>query len=328
VSATKVWVLSPFSDPFSPESSDRYRYICQELTDRGAVVCQFVSAFEHALKRHRRISPLPWHCVLVFEPGYARNTSVSRILSHAVFDLLIAFYFLRELIHNGVPDVIFCALPHNGAASIAGVFARVFRARFIVDIHDTWPESILGIAKLNAWTRIPFYVWRTLANFAIWLADDVFGESKRYVQRANQVRDYCSRSRGCVVYLGGDIAYYRGIEPITSFPKEIEGALYISAYVGTLGANYDLDCILDAFARFGREYPQSALLFLGAGEREAELRGRIADLGVRAWISGRIPHPQLVAYLKRAKIGLNSFVSGGNVASMTTCFRAYRSLIV
>ena len=314
MNASKVWVLSPFSDPTIPKSSDRYRYICQELTDKGAVVCQFISAFDHAQKRHRTIPPLPWRCITVFEPGYKRNVSISRILSHVIFDLLIMFYLLKEIIYSDVPDVIFCALPHNGTASIVGLFARVFRARFIVDIHDTWPESVLGVTSLNRWTWVPYYMWKALASFAIWLADDVFGESKRYVQRANEVRDYSSRSRGCVVYLGGDISYYRDIESNTAFPKEIDAAGFIVAYVGTLGANYDLDCILDAFVVFGKDNPSSALVFLGEGEREAELRGRIADLGLRAWVSGRILHPQLVGYLKRAKVGLNSFLSGGNVA--------------
>jgi glycosyltransferase involved in cell wall biosynthesis len=314
VNAIKVWVLSPFSDPSSSESADRYRYICQELTDRGALVCQFVSAFDHAQKRHRTISSLPWRCIPVFEPGYKRNVSISRIMSHALFDLFIIFYLLKEIVIYDVPDVIYCALPHNGAASIAGFLAKTFRVRFIVDIHDTWPESMLGLTRLNAWTRVPYQAWKLLANIAIWLADDVFGESKRYVERANQVRDHGSRSRGCVVYLGGDISYYSGIEPIKLLPIELEGAGYIVAYVGTLGANYDLDCIIDAFVLFARDYPSSALLFLGAGERESVLRSRIAGLGLRAWVSGRIPHRQLVAYLKLAKVGLNSFISGGNVA--------------
>jgi glycosyltransferase involved in cell wall biosynthesis len=309
-----IWVISPFSDVLNLESPDRYRYICNQLTEKGALVCQFISTFDHAMKRQREVVSCAWHRVGVFELGYSRNVSSRRVISHIVFDLLIFFYFIRELFRSGIPDTIFSVLPHNGAACVAAIFAKVLRTKFIVDIHDTWPESLLGVTKINSLKAIVFYLWRKCADLALICADDVFGESERYANRANAVRKHSRYSKAHSVYIGGDLNYYREIKPAESIPDELKEAQFIISYSGTLGENYDLDCVLTAFADFEKEYPDAGLLLLGGGEREQFLRLRINALNVKAWVSGRIPYRTLLGYLKRSHVGLNTFKSGGNVA--------------
>jgi len=309
----KLWIISPFSNPTSPDSSDRYRYICQALTEEGASVCQFVSIFEHGRKQYRQLDTLPWRCVTVFEPGYNNNVSIRRILSHAVFDILILFYFIRERLRSGRPDTIFSVLPHNGAACVAAIFAKLSRARFIVDVHDTWPESILSVYKLNFATRIVYRFWKACADFPLICADMVFGESKRYAERANNVRNRFGRSPAETIYIGGDLSYYQTIK-VVDIPYELRDASFIVAYAGTLGENYDLDCIVDAFVEFQKECPEAGLMFLGGGEREDFIKNKLVNTSVKAWVSGRIPYYKLIAYLKCSKVGLNCFKPGGNVA--------------
>jgi glycosyltransferase involved in cell wall biosynthesis len=314
MSAPVVWVVSPFSDP-SPEAEfDRYRFICAELTRRGAKVCQFVSSFDHGQKRHRRPPQAPWRVVAVPEPGYARNVSVRRLASHVVFDALVILYFLREMIRGGRPEVILSAVPHNGAACVAGALARISGARFIVDVHDTWPESLLGVTRLRGPMRVGYRIWKAVADAALVAADQVFAESSRYAARADEVRIPRGKSKARAILLGGDLAYYDAIAPAERLPDGLDGARFVVAYAGTLGANYDLDCVLEAFTLLAAEQPDSALLLLGRGEREEDLRAAIARAGLPAWVSGQIPHASLVAHLKRSRVGLNAFKAGGNVA--------------
>jgi glycosyltransferase involved in cell wall biosynthesis len=309
-----VWVISAFSEPFDPSSPDRYAWICRRLVARGAAVTQFVSAFDHARKAPRTAAPTPWRVVQVYEPRYHRNVSLRRLASHAAFDALLPAYLLRERLRSGAPRTILAAIPHNGAACVAAVLARVFRARMLVDVHDTWPESILGVTAVRGVRRLGYALWKGLADRALRSADGVFAESVRYAERADEVRAPLGLSRAVPILLGGDLGYYRSIPAAERPPPGLEGARFLVAYAGTLGANYDLDCAVEAFARFQRESPESGLVLLGGGEREADVRARIASLGLRAWMSGRIPHPELVAHLKRAQVGLNAFRAGGNVA--------------
>jgi len=314
MSAPVVWVVSPFSDP-SPEAEfDRYRFICAELTRRGARVCQFVSSFDHGRKRHRTGHPAAWRVVPVPEPGYSRNVSVRRLASHLVFDALVILYLLREMFRGGRPDVILSAVPHNGAACVAGALARISGARFVVDVHDTWPESLLGVTRLRGPMRVGYRIWKAVADAALVAADQVFAESNRYALRADEVRIPRGKSKARAILLGGDLAYYDAIAPAGRLPDGLEGARFVVAYAGTLGANYDLDCVLEAFSLLAADQPDSALLLLGRGEREEDLRRAIGRAGIRAWVSGRIPHASLVAHLKRSHVGLNAFQAGGNVA--------------
>src|SRR5512137_2879509 len=241
MSAPVVWVVSPFSDP-SPEAEfDRYRFICAELTRRGAKVCQFVSAFDHGRKRHRAAPLAPWRVVPVWEPGYARNVSIRRLASHVVFDALVIFYFVREMIRGGRPDVIFAAVPHNGAACVGGALARICRARFVVDVHDTWPESLLGVTQLHGPMRMGYWIWKKVADAALIAADQVFAESSGYAARADAIRTARGKSAARAILLGGNLDYYDAIAPLERLPGGLDGARFVVAYAGTLGANYDLD---------------------------------------------------------------------------------------
>lgn len=311
---TAVWILSPFSEVCDAHTSDRYRYLCEQVSARGIPVCQFVSAFDHARKARRGAVAVPWRCVQVYEPGYRRNVSLARVLSHVVFDLVVGFYLLREAFRGGRPSTVFIAIPHNGAALVAVLFARLVGARAIVDVHDTWPESILSVTTVNPAKRLVFRIWKGCADLALRAADHVFAESVRYAERGDAPRKPRGLSPARAIYLGGDLSYYDAAPSDSAWPAAVKDAAFLVAYVGSLGVNYDLDCVLDAFGVFQRRWPDAALVLLGAGEREEALRRRIAAEGLRAWVSGRIPHPLLVGYLKRCAVGLNAFKGGGNVA--------------
>lgn len=311
----RVWVLSPFSEPSHPATFDRYAWICGALAARGAEVTQFVSAFDHGRKARRAVpAGLPWRAVPVPEPGYARNVGVARLASHLVFDALVAPALAAEALRGGRPHALLAALPHEGAAAVAGLLCKAAGARFVVDVHDTWPESVLAVTRLGTLGRAGYRAWRATADLAYRLADDAFAGSHRYAARADEVRLPRGRPAARAIPLGGDAAWYAAVAPAAALPAPLAGTSFLVGYVGALGENYDLDTALDAVADLAAGHPGVALAVLGAGEREAALRRRADRLGLRAWFSGRRPHAELVALLKRCHVGLNCFRPGGNVA--------------
>jgi len=66
--------------------------------------------------------------------------------------------------------------------------------------------------------------------------------------------------------------------------------------VGTLKARKCMDRTLEAFARLADEYPDATLTIVGIGEMEAQLRARIAELGLehRVTLTGGLPHEQVL----------------------------------
>ena len=66
--------------------------------------------------------------------------------------------------------------------------------------------------------------------------------------------------------------------------------------VGTLKARKCMDRTLEAFARLADEYPDAKLTIVGIGEMEAQLKARIAELGLcdRVEMTGGLPHEQVI----------------------------------
>jgi len=66
--------------------------------------------------------------------------------------------------------------------------------------------------------------------------------------------------------------------------------------VGTLKARKCMDRTLEAFARLAGEYPDARLTIVGIGEMEAQLKGRIAELGLEARVelTGGLPHEEVL----------------------------------
>ena len=313
--APAVWIVAPFLNLSLAADGGRYGGLARQVQREGAVVTVFTSAFDHYTKRRK--PPMSWHglrFVSVYEPGYRSNVSLRRIASHLVFDLCLLGAGLWTAAVRGRPRSILCPLPHNGGALLLSLLAKAMGSRFIVDVHDTWPESLLAVHRVRRYQRPFYHLWRWCADLALRFADAVFAESERYAERANQVRRPRGQSTATCVYLGGDPEYYATAGSDASLPPAIAEAPFRVAYLGSLGRNYDLETVMLAFREFQHRHPEAYLAFLGGGELESALRQQAAALRLNAWFSGIQPHATLIGMLRQMDYGVNAFAPGGNVA--------------
>lgn len=74
--------------------------------------------------------------------------------------------------------------------------------------------------------------------------------------------------------------------------------------VGTLKARKCMDRTLEAFARVAGDYPDATLTIVGIGEMEAQLRARIAELGLeaRVTLTGGLPHEEVLARMAQSDL--------------------------
>ncbi len=74
--------------------------------------------------------------------------------------------------------------------------------------------------------------------------------------------------------------------------------------VGTLKARKCMDRTLEAFARLAGEYPDATLTIVGIGEMEAQLRARVAELGLetRVTLTGGLPHEEVLARMAKSDL--------------------------
>ena len=74
--------------------------------------------------------------------------------------------------------------------------------------------------------------------------------------------------------------------------------------VGTLKPRKCMDRTLEAFARVAGDYPDATLTIVGIGEMEAQLRARIAELGLegRVTLTGGLPHAEVLARMAKSDL--------------------------
>lgn len=121
------------------------------------------------------------YCVnMIHESGYKKNISLKKVISHIEF----AFNLKKEMKSQEKPDLIYCAYPMMTAAYFADRFAKKNNIPFILDIQDTWLESIsAGINTDNLIVKICMFPFTIFANMIYRMADVIIGVSETYVNR-------------------------------------------------------------------------------------------------------------------------------------------------
>lgn len=102
------------------------------------------------------------------------------------------------------------------------------------------------------------------------------------------------------------VAPYRGEGKVTEvvpngvdlslIPEKTTNKPHTVISVGTLKARKCMDKTLEAFARIAGDYEDATLTIVGIGEMEAQLRARIAELGLekRVTLTGGLPHEAVI----------------------------------
>lgn len=87
-------------------------------------------------------------------------------------------------------------------------------------------------------------------------------------------------------------------------PEKTDNAARAVISVGTLKARKCMDRTLEAFARLAGDYPDATLTIVGIGEIEAQLRARIAELGLetRVTLTGGLPHEEVISRMAKSDL--------------------------
>ena len=189
--------------------------------------------------------------------------------------LALAALPLAKKLHREKPfDVVHAhMLPRDGHAGL--LVAKALHVPFALTIHGTdifhyfipgkapWPRNVM-IAKE---------------------ADALMAVSSLLMSRVAPYRGEEKLSR--VVPNGVDLSLV---------PEETKNVPRRVISVGTLKARKCMDRTLEAFARLAGEYPDATLTIVGIGEMEAQLKARIAELGLedRVTLTGGLPHEQVI----------------------------------
>ena len=250
------------------------------------------SDFDHLRKSRRSLSSCsPFQRVTCLHAtSYRNNVSAARLISHILFGLRAAIYFLR---YRDAYDVVFVTLPLNMLAWLVLLLAG--HRKRIVDIVDVWPDVLPFSSAMKRLLRPALSIWKWFFKASIFKADLVMAVSDTFMAEA---RTFAATS----AQFG---RFYIGQELFeASVPKQ---RMFTLAYIGNIGQLYDFENLIDVLSDNDlRDHIQ--LFVIGDGDRRdwllAELRRR--DIRHRYW--GVVYDPsQLASILRSCHAGFNGY---------------------
>jgi len=293
-----ILIVAPYVTFPNEPGANRFIAIAKLLSSDYNVTL-VTSRFCHILKSHRKIEPCldQINVILIDEPGYVGNVSISRLYSHHIFCQNLRKFLLA---YNSKIDLVYSAYPLIKTNYILGCLKEKLDFKLIMDIQDIWPESISGpipilssrLGKILI-SPVTYYANKTYAY-----AEALVAVSKTYMIRADvkNIKDQYKE----VVYIGADDLHF------TDEIKQFNKTKIVATYIGTMAGSYDLETIVRASVRC---HEQVEIQFIGTGPHEERLKKLNSELGGYVKFLGTMPYDEAMRKLKNANIAINPICS-------------------
>lgn len=283
-------------------NNSRFLYLANMLIKDGNEVEIITSDFNHAKKRHfGGVGDIENITITVcHEAGYPKNISLKRVKSHKE----LAGNIKKYLMTRKVPDVLYVAVPSLSVADVCANYCKKNKTRFIVDVQDLWPEAFKMVVNIPVLSEIGFYPMKKRAERVYSSADEIVSVSKTYTERVLSVNIKCKV--GHSVFLGTDLEIFDENVKKNSFDKD--GRNFVIGYCGTLGASYDITCVIDALSLL--ENHNYVFLVMGDGPRKEEFEVYAKNKNVNCEFTGRLSYPEMCGRLFTCDIVVNPITHG------------------
>lgn len=302
-----ILIIAHYTSVPTFDATGRFNVIAKKLVDIGEKVELVTSSFEHSTKKQvfelrNDIELLPYKVTLIEEPGYKKNVSIMRIISHRKMAMNLE-KFLRK---RKKPDVVYCSIPTLSVAKVVARYCKKNNIKFILDVQDLWPEAfemVLPFGKLNNFLTYPI---KKTADFIYSSADEIVAVSKTYCNRALSANK--KNPPAYIIYLGTDVERYENIErefQLKSSPTHSEQIKI--AYCGTLGHSYDIKCVIDAIEKLKDKY-NIIFVVMGDGPLRDEFEIYAREKSIDAQFTGMLSFEEMVKKLIVCDIVVNPIV--------------------
>ena len=296
----KCLIVSVFGGDSNKEGNSRVANIVNSLDTKVADYTYITTDFVHRTKSYREDISGNDNTVYIHVPSYKKNISAKRIYSHVVFAVKLRRYLLSL---RTKPYSVYCAMPTSTSAWIAGRYCKKNHVKFVIDVIDLWPDSLLPLTSLKKILSILTLPWKWITVSAYKKADIIIGESRQY---ANVAAGYNPMAPTYPLYLGVDPARTERIIQTSRLeinkPKD---ELWI-AYGGSLGVSYDFRTLVSSVASLNSKF-KYRLLFIGDGVSRPYVEKLVDQYNVTATITGYVPYEDMLKYLSACDIAVNIF---------------------
>ncbi len=171
------------------------------------------------------------------------------------------------------PDVVVATSPQFFCAVAGYVVSRIKRARFIFELRDIWPESIVTVGAMR-----PSLPIRLLEKLELFL----YRKSVRVVAltdafKENLISRGIPSSKIDVIKNGVDLSFFLPRSTLPELLRELgaEGR-FIASYIGTVGMAHATDRIIEVAERL-QNIPEIFFLIVGEGAEKRRIRNLVME---------------------------------------------------
>ncbi len=186
-------------------------------------------------------------------------------------------------------DVVVSTSPQFFCGLAGYVVSRLKRVRWVLEIRDLWPESIVTVGAMRESRATRALGW--LESFAYRKADAIVSVTESFVAH---IEARGGRGKVTVITNGVDLQFFTPADDDPALAAEfgVTGR-FVAAYVGTHGMAHGLDTVLRAAERL-RDDPRVAFLLAGDGaQREQLIQQRDAMRLGNVFIVGQQPKERM-----------------------------------
>ena len=297
----KCLIISVFGGDIKKEGNSRVSNIVKSLETLTVDYIYITTDFLHRTKSYRSELFDNDKTVYLHVPSYKKNISARRLYSHIVFAIKLRRYLLSL---RTKPYSVYCAMPTSTSAWVAGRYCKKNQIKFVIDVIDLWPDSLLPLTSFKKILSILTSPWKWITISAYKKADIIIAESEKY---ASVAAEYNPQAPVYPLYLGVDPA--RTEKLVNKISKvdihKPDDELWI-AYGGSLGVSYDFKTLVSSVASLNGKYKYK-LLFIGDGVSRTHVESLINQYNVIAKIMGYVSYADMLKYLSLCDIAINIF---------------------
>lgn len=283
-----LWILQHYATPPDTVSGTRHFNFAKELSQYGYDATIFASSFNHSSYREERLSEAEQYRIedvqgvrffWIKTPWY-NNNGWKRMRNMIAFAVR-SFRLSKAL--NQWPDIIWASNPHLFSGLSGYWLARKYRAHFVFEVRDLWPQVFVDIGAFSP--RHPLILTlRLIERF-------VYSRAEKLIVLMGKASDYlhnCGVEPEKILYLphGVGAAMFGGTEE--TIPTVLEPARLLKTqgktvigYVGAHGIADALDTVVDCCSLLkGLGRSDLHFVMVGNGSEKERLEKKASERGL------------------------------------------------
>jgi len=304
-----IWLLNHYALTPDVPGGTRHFDLGYELTRMGYDVTIFASAFNHSLhKKVRLLNGEPWALEevegvkFIWLPSFAHRDNDWRRLLNMLDYTWRAYWLGLRLPHLErrimPPNVVIGCSVHLFAVWAAYQLSRHYRAHFVMEVRDLWPQGLLDI---GLWREGQLQV-----RFLRWLEQWLYARAESIIILSPLTREYLARYSSAwadkTVYIPNGTRTAR-FEQAETAPSPDTGPLRVM-YLGAMGISNGVDLIIQAMQIIEQAEPGLLeCVLVGDGPEKPHLQQMARNLGLKnVLFQGAVPRAQVPQYAMQADI--------------------------